>query len=485
MTHEHNLKARDLVNCKQSTKPDSTWYEVTIFLLSESEPDVELEVSALKEDIVTSDPSCCACKSTLSEPYVRCAECSDVEICPNCFSNGAEIGEHKNNHNYIIIKNEFPVIYGSDWSARQELELMDVLIECGFGNWVDISRKLQNKSPEECKQHYLQNYIDNQSLPGLPKIKETEASLCGSEPVPYLYKLQDLEDPPRFANNTINYKLLAGYNAARSDFEVNFDNHAELLVSDLKFDEFSPGDKHYDLGRDLQAAIVNAYNHRLKERQRRRRIVRNHGLISFRRTMSWLQRYESTLTRPLIERLLTFMQLVGGMEFDYIIEGLHHAGELRNYMERLFQFRQNGLRKFHSVPTFKTLAKLRMDNDKERKQYMSNTEYCWQSVLPGCVLKTTPHVTPNVPQRKPPPPLIIQGLPGYEKLTAAERELCSNARVIPESYFDFKNLLITENKKCGSLRLAQARVLLKIDVNKTRKIYDFLAEEGYINKPAQ
>lgn len=451
----------------------------------ESEHDIELEVSVVKEEILTSDPACCVCKSTLSEPYIRCAECSEREICPVCFSNGAEIGEHKNNHNYIIIKNEFPVIYGSDWSAREELELLDVLQECGFGNWVDISKRLQSKSAEECKKHYLQNYIDNQTLPGLPEIRETEASLFGSEVVPYLYKLQDIEDPPRFASNTINYKLLAGYNAARSDFEVNFDNHAESLIADLKFDEFCTVERNSELGRELQAAIVQAYNHRLRERQRRRRIIRNHGLISFRRTMSWLQRYESTLTKPLIERLLTFMQLVGGMEFDYIIEGLHHAGELRNYIQRLIQFRQNGIRRFHSVPMFQKLAKLRLENDKERKQYMSNTEYCWQSVLPGCILKTTPHVAANVSQRKAPPPLAIQGLPGYERLSPAERELCSIARVVPESYFDFKNLLIAENKKCGNLRLAQARVLLKIDVNKTRKIYDFLAEEGYINKPAQ
>ncbi|XP_046742798.1 transcriptional adapter 2-alpha-like isoform X1 [Diprion similis] len=452
---------------------------------NESEHDIELEVSVVKEEILTSDPACCVCKSTLCEPYIKCAECLNIEICPNCFSNGAEIEGHKNNHNYIIIKNEFPLIPGSNWSAREELELLDVLQECGFGNWDDISRRLQNKSPDDCRKHYLHNFIDNQNLPGLPYIKETEISLFGSEAVPYLYKLQDLEDPPRFACNTINYKLLAGYNAARSDFEVNFDNYAELLVSDLKYDEFCPADKHFELGKNLQVAIVNAYNHRLKERQRRRKIVRNHGLISFRRTMSWLQRYESTLTRPLIERLLTLMQLVSGMDFDYIIEGLHHAGELRNYIRKLFEFRQNGITRFHSVPMFQKLAKLRAEHEKERKQYLSNTEYCWQTVLPGCVVKTTPHVAANVPQRKAPPPLVIQGLPGYDRLTPAERDLCSNARVIPESYFDFKNLLITENKKCGSLRLAQARVLLKIDVNKTRKIYDFLAEEGYINKPAQ
>lgn len=42
-----------------------------------------------------------------------------------------------------------------------------------------------------------------------------------------------------------------------------------------------------------------------------------------------------------------------------------------------------------------------------------------------------------------------------------------------------------ENIKTGYLRLADARRLIKIDVNKTRVMYDFLFEHGYISKPSQ
>ncbi len=61
-------------------------------------------------------------------------------------------------------------------------------------------------------------------------------------------------------------------------------------------------------------------------------------------------------------------------------------------------------------------------------------------------------------------------------------QLCATARVVPESYLDFKRILITECNKTGYLRLMQARNIIKIDVNKTRKIYDFLLQEGHINK---
>lgn len=427
---------------------------------------------------------CRMCKSTLVEPYIRCAICINVEICPPCFAKGCEIDKHKNDHDYVIIKNEFLLIDDSNWTAKHELELLDILQQCGFGNWMDVGRRMHGKSAEECKTHYLQHYIDNQTLPGLPRIEESRASLFGCESIPYMYKLQDLEEPPRFAPNTVNGRLLAGYNAARSDFEINFDNHAESLISDLEFDEFQPDDDAYDLAQALQVAIVKAYNNRLKERMRRQRIIREHGLIAFRKIISSIQRYENTITRPLAERLLIFMQLVDGMEFDFLMEGLHRAGELKNHINRLLEFRRNGLKHFYSVSMFQQLSKLRQENERERKQYLNNPEYSWRSLLPDSVASCNSPILGST-QRKTAPPLAIKGLPKYEKLSADERELCSVVRIVPTNYLDFKQLLITESKKNGYLRLAQARILLKIDVNKTRKIYDFLVEKGYINKPAQ
>ncbi|XP_011866370.1 PREDICTED: transcriptional adapter 2-alpha [Vollenhovia emeryi] len=444
--------------------------------------DVELEVSVSKDKIFASDPVCRVCRSTLAEPYIRCAMCTDVEMCPPCFARGRETDEHKNDHDYVIIKNEFPLIDESGWAAKHELELLDVLQQCGFGNWVDVGRRMHSKSAEECKTHYLQHYINNQALPGLPRFEESGASLFGCEPIPYMYKLQDLEEPPRFAPDTINARLLAGYNAARSDFVVNFDNHAESLVSDLDFGEFQPDDDAYELGRALQVAIVQAYNNRLKERARRRKVIRDHGLITFRRVITSIQRYENTIMRPFAERLLIFMQLVDGIEFDYIMEGLHRAGELKNHINRLLEFRRNGLKHFYSVPMFQKLSKLRQENERERKQYLNNPEYSWRCLLPDSVAASCS--SPILTQRKTAPPLAVKGLPGYEKLNADEREICSVARLVPIIYLDFKQLLITENKRNGHLRLSQARALLKCDVNKTRKIYDFLVEKGYINKSA-
>lgn len=80
-------------------------------------------------------------------------------------------------------------------------------------------------------------------------------------------------------------------------------------------------------------------------------------------------------------------------------------------------------------------------------------------------------------------PLEILGLPGYDKLTEDEKELCSVVRLVPLSYIGYKTILTAENSKTGYLRLADARRLIKIDVNKTRQLYDFLLKSGFIDRP--
>lgn len=80
---------------------------------------------------------------------------------------------------------------------------------------------------------------------------------------------------------------------------------------------------------------------------------------------------------------------------------------------------------------------------------------------------------------------FLLGLSNYDQLSKDEQELCSLVRVVPDSFIAYKKMLMAENNKLGYLRLADARKLIKIDVNKTRVMYDFFFEHGYINKPSQ
>jgi hypothetical protein len=56
---------------------------------------------------------------------------------------------------------------------------------------------------------------------------------------------------------------------------------------------------------------------------------------------------------------------------------------------------------------------------------------------------------PNAP-RKTAPPLEISNLPGYDKLTETEHEICASIRLVPEAYIEFRNALVNECKKNGT-----------------------------------
>jgi transcriptional adapter 2-alpha len=404
-----------------------------------------------------------------------------VEICSSCFSIGAELEPHKNYHQYVVVKSEFPLYEGSTWTANEEIELLDALFECGLGNWSDISRRLHTRSAQECEKHYVTFYIDNPA-PELPKFNENIHPIT-SEP-PFECRPLETELPPRYLPGSSSYRALGGYNAARGDFEIEYDNYAETTISQLDVSTFELDDPYYEIGTALQAAIVSMYNMRLRERERRKRVVRDHGLIVVRKTLSWLQRYETTVMRTIAERLLLFMQLMSGIDFDYIMEGLHHAGELRQYILRLQGLRENGITHFYSCRLFRKLLRIREAHRKERRLLQSSPACFWRTVSDSeqtlsPAVKTFPSIT-----RRPPPPLDIVGLPGYERLSPEERQLCSATRLVPESYLEFQRILIAECKRNSGLKLAQARTLIKIDVNKTRKLYDYLLKEGLIQQPS-
>lgn len=87
-----------------------------------------------------------------------------------------------------------------------------------------------------------------------------------------------------------NQPSLAGYNPFRGDFKVEYDDNAEQLVilashlHDIvnleKRNITKQSTQSNKLLIQLQIVLVECYNSRLKERQRRKKIIKNYGLIN-------------------------------------------------------------------------------------------------------------------------------------------------------------------------------------------------------------
>ena len=112
---------------------------------------------------------------------------------------------------------------------------------------------------------------------------------------------------------------------------------------------------------------------------------------------------------------------------------------------------------------------------KIKKRHVSFYE---DSARPGRLLPTTLGAT-----RRTCAPLDIVGLPKYDQLSIEERQLCSEHRGLPQIYLEIKQIMAQECLKHDGLRLADIRPLVKIDVNKTRKLYDYFLQRELIYMP--
>ena len=182
------------------------------------------------------------------------------------------------------------------------------------------------------------------------------------------------------------------------------------------------------------------------------------------------------------EHVFKIGRLLCALDFDFTLEGLEHEMEVRQQILRLQDCRNNGL-KFHLAAAFYTKLKAEREQEAVEKPRETILDYIRSARTKIRHMQANPLMTMTT--RRSAGPLDIVGLPCYEKLSEDERDLCSEARVLPEAFLDIQKILIEECKKSNGLRLADARPLVKIDVNKTRKLYDFLLKKELIHAPVQ
>uniref|UniRef100_A0A4W5LT29 Transcriptional adapter n=1 Tax=Hucho hucho TaxID=62062 RepID=A0A4W5LT29_9TELE len=396
-------------------------------------------------------PPCRGCSSNLVEPYIKCAECgpSPFLLCLQCFTRGFEFKKHESNHKYEIMTSDFPVLEPS-WTAQEEMALLEAVMDCGFGNWQDVAYQMRTKNKEECEAHYMKNFINNPLFSStLLNLRQIEEARTADTAIPF----KPTDDPPRPTFDSLLSRDMAGYMPARADFMEEFDNYAEWDLKDIDF-----VDDDSDILHALKIAVVDIYHSRLKERGRRKK---------------------------------RFARVVGPIEHDKFIESHALEFELRREIGRLQEYRRAGIQSFCSAKVYERVKQVREDERRKRTmlvdvlQYIQDGRACqqWLSKQARRAITEIPPTYSVVYYcRRCAPPLNLTGLPGTEKLNDREKELCQVVRLVPGAYLEYKQALLNECRRQGGLRLAQARALIKIDVNKTRKIYDFLIKEGYINK---
>ena len=119
----------------------------------------------------------------------------------------------------------------------------------------------------------------------------------------------------------------------RGDFNIEYDNDAELLLADM---EFYDDDKKSE--QELKYEILKLYNAKLDERIRRKKFVVEKGLLDTKKQQQ-LERKRPKEEREIYTQMKPFMRFCEGDEFRQLVDGLIEERSLRQRLEELKLFR--------------------------------------------------------------------------------------------------------------------------------------------------
>lgn len=399
--------------------------------------------------------------------HIQCAECEEVDLCVECFGNGTHLStasHHLPSHSYRVIPPLCELVgLSADWRADEEVVLIEALEANGLGNWAEVAEQLPDRSPVDCLLHYVAVHLS-------PDVHDTMQSVVNRPLLP------NNNAPSHPATHEI-----AGYMPGRGEYEVEWDNDFELNY--LKDLTITPDDEE----KQLKVAILKHYYSIIEERRARRMLALNLGMTKdFKRTQQ-AERARSRTEQKVLQHLRPFARFLSTLDFENLVAGCVEEEELRRRIGQLQEYRRAGLRSFSQVPSFEQDQKHLDLYLKGGGSIMSiiepvNNANCTQYNSNYNVMATSQQQS-QPSARKASAPLNIANMEGYEVLSEKERHICSILRLYPRLYLSIKDTLIREYLKHGYLRRAQARAAVKIDVNKTSKLYDFFVSAGWV-RPA-
>lgn len=210
--------------------------------------------------------------------YIKCTQCQDVKLCLECFSAGVVLADHDNDHPYQLIDCGSFSIIDEAWKAHEELALLEAIELYGLGSWTDIANAVETRSADECRERYLNVYVDN--FFGRCTWGAIDKSVYNVHDHTCLHNQPlspSLSLPKKHKIVEINreQQIRLGYMPKRDDFEREYDNEAELLVSKLAVH----ANDDTDLDENLKIAHINMYTDKLRERFRRKRVVLEYNLV--------------------------------------------------------------------------------------------------------------------------------------------------------------------------------------------------------------
>jgi len=420
---------------------------------------------------------------------VVCVECvPPIDLCLECFSSRAELGQHKAYHSYKLLDNGDFSPLGNDWTAKELVQLLDGLEQFGHGNWNDVSRYVETKGPTDCRDAVNNMFVSGPI--GSSTYKESERGNATDHTSPPVLTNSSSSTP---SNLSLHELIVLGFMPARDDFEVECENEAEILVSGIQAasggNRVESDDEELETG--LKLAQVDMYKNKLKERERRKQVAKDFGLVETFFKENPLNASTGKISAPkpkkkdpkseVFEKLKVVSSFQGVEEYKKMVASVSKEKDIKSRIKELLRYRKNGISTLTEAESYESQRLKRNKRKAERKKALeSGTISVGNDNNASSSYDQSP-IKDEFKKADLDKLSSIVGLPGYELLSVNEKRLCTSLRLHPNLYLSYKTCLLRDHlqkKKGQSPKPVHPSGLDKLH---RRKIFNFLLHSGWIS----
>ena len=432
-----------------------------------------MTISHLDRQGQQSDPAlkvhCDHCSKDISNIVrFKCSECVDFDLCVECFSSGVEIQDHKNSHDYHICDPLAFPLFQSYWTASEELLLLEALELKGLGNFEDVSIYLGSKSPQECKDHYYEIYVDSSFFP----IPDLSKLLTNIKPMPY--REDDVKEIPQELVNKptpsvpANHEI-GGYLQARYEFDIEYDADAELTIKDLEFYQDDSTEE-----RNLKLTLMSIYNKSLDLKYNKRMLLMERNLLDHKRN-ALIERKRTNEEKAFHNQMKPFLRLMTKEDANTFLDGLNRAALIKRKIYDLQYHRKHKILSFHQLKK-KEDDFLAKQNALSHSVFTMNTPV--QDKPPSLnTVVSTPSLSQNTSTH-----MDVKHLELAHLLATEELHFCSVYHLVPKNYLIYKQT-ITTALQSTIITKSIVKEMLKTPEWLSNGLYDFWLKSGLFGQP--
>ncbi|XP_014062000.1 transcriptional adapter 2-beta [Salmo salar] len=472
---------------------------------------------------------CVNCLADVTNLRLRCTDCPDIELCPECFSAGAEIGNHRRWHGYQQVDGGRFTLWGPEaeggWTSREEQSLLDAIEQYGFGNWEDMATHVgASRTPQDVMDHYVGMYIHGNlgkaCVPDSIPNRVTDHTCPSGGPLS-----PSLTTPLPPLDVTLGEQQQLGYMPLRDDYEMEYDQEAEKLISGL-----SVNYDDEDVEIEMKRAHVDMYVRKLRERQRRKNVARDYNLVPVFLGRDKKEK-QSTLgvvggggggvvgavgslptpTTPAVTpgapaiptvpkrkipkeekeqrvKLRGMCQFMAQREFEDLFHNMHKERVLRAKVRELQRYRRNGITRLDESAEYEA-ARHKREKRKENKSVATSKTGRGGGLgtggglgggtgggSVGCGVIKEEGKDGEFP--------AIENLAGFELLSDREKVLCNSLNLSPTRYLTVKTIIIKDHLQKSQGIPSKSRLPSYLDKVLKKRILSFLTESGWISREA-